>query len=86
MTKHRILSIDAIASGDDMWDWNMWYQIGVFVEDTNDNESMEKILLEFFKSGVEDKLYFDDDGHNYVILDKDTHQPYYAIEYGAEID
>ncbi len=83
-----ILSIDAWREGYYSWTWNNWFKIG-----TIDLESFEKLTTNRKKiKWLRDEGYINeyskgnvtilDDGHNWVLEDKNTHEPIIAFEYG----
>lgn len=84
----NILSIDAWSNGDDGWDWNAWYKVGTLAKQEFERIKKEEGFISFFimNEYIIGKPYlFDlnDDGYNIVILNKETHEPLFAIEYGC---
>ena len=86
---YRILSIDAWADCEPgSWQWNNWFHVGDFlIEDT---EQGGAAIIEWFiaenmlKESARESCEVEDDGYNFVIQDKETGEPLYAIEYGAD--
>ena len=76
----RVLCIDAWGNSEGGWVWNRWYPVGSYKGDIDNNRQ----ILEFFADFVNDinLCYIADDGYNIVLYVKETHEPYYAIEYG----
>ena len=83
-----VLSIDAWGNQEDGYDWNQWFNVGTIVLDL-DAENRE-IICAMVNAGYLTKAGLDaaeveDDGYNIVILDKETREPVFAIEYGPTI-
>jgi len=89
----KVLSIDAWADccgcecqddGPKCWSWNNWHTIGQ-LETLPDNDSaiIDLMINEcFLKPTARSLVFVDDDQYNYVICDKESHEPIFAIEYG----
>lgn len=103
MSKYRILSIDAWAGpcmdsshteencDCNNWEWNNWFNTGVFYYESEYGELTEDTALQCIadKLGgspkeVKENFYIEDDQYNMVLCDKKDHKPIYAIEYGSE--
>lgn len=86
----NVLSIDAWADGEDGWTWNNWHKVGTAPLATCDLPPAEIIAFMISEGYVQDGaaslVEVDDDQYNMVILDKDTREPLFALEYGAVID
>ncbi|NBT33371.1 MAG: hypothetical protein EBT13_16140 [Rhodobacteraceae bacterium] len=79
-----VLSIDAWTDGDDGWTWNNWYRAGTV--DVDINAGTDAILHAMYDAGFitrTDGGDVDDDQYNLVIVDAETREPLFAIEYGA---
>jgi len=84
---YRVLSIDAWREPEGGWTWNQWYNAGT-IPDTCLNWSNRKLFkwfrdegkLSSFSTG---KIALEDDQYNLVIVNKNTREPLFAIEYGA---
>lgn len=86
MKTYKVLSIDAWGNQEDGYDWNQWYNAGTI--DLDINASNEVILKAMFDNGYitnSDLGDVDDDQYNLVIIDKETREPLFAIEYGNSI-
>jgi hypothetical protein len=79
-----VLSIDAWGNQDDGYDWNQWFNVGTIDIDLDDeNRDIIRAMVDagyLTKAGL-DVCDVDDDGYNIVILDKETREPVFAIEY-----
>jgi hypothetical protein len=83
--KYKVLSIDALAGMEEgTWEWNAWHNVGELeLTDSELDNPIEKMIQEgFLKDSARGRAELDDDGHNVVILDKETKEPIFAIEYG----
>lgn len=84
----RILSIDAWGNADDGYDWNAWYKVGEISKGEFERIELEEGFLNWFiGEGYVDEKYpleIEDDEHNIIIVDKETREPLFAIEYGNE--
>ena len=84
--KARILSIDAWHDGEG-WQWNNWFTIQETI-DVPDNATNRQILklardeYGILNDASKGKVGIDDDGHNIVILNKNTREPLFAFCYG----
>lgn len=83
----KVLSIDAWRY-DGGWNWNQWYLLSTTVpENIIDNN---RKLLNYLRAhgvlgeGSKGRVAVEDDQHNKVIVDKNTFEPLYAVEYGSE--
>lgn len=74
------------------WEWNNWFNVGYFYESEYGKlteKSALKCLATKLSVSVEElseNHMIEDDQYNYVLINKTTNQPYYAIEYGSEQD
>ena len=86
--KFPVLSIDAWSEGESSWTWNAWYRAGwVEIEDFakfQSESALDLLFAEGYLTQV-DGGEVEDDGHNLVILDAQTREPLFAIEYGNQI-
>lgn len=87
----NVLSIDAWRTADG-WTWNNWHKVGSVDADTinafapdgklNVRKFLNWARTEGYLSAASaGKLACDDDCHNYVILNKNTREPLYAVPY-----
>ena len=79
-----VLSIDAWTDGDDGWTWNNWYRAGTV--DVDIDAGTDAILRAMYDAGFitrTDGGDVEDDQYNLVIVDAETREPLFAIEYGA---
>jgi len=85
----KILSIDAWKT-EGGWTWNNWYAHGVITKaDFEKLDSNRKVLSWLREEGYlseysKGRVAIEDDQYNLVIVDKNTKEPLYAIEYGPE--
>jgi len=82
--KFQVLSIDAWGNQEDGYDWNDWHKVGyidISLKDTH-QEIIQKMYVNGFISNTTGGEV-EDDGHNWVIVDKSTRAPVLAIEYGT---
>lgn len=93
MSKHQILSIEAWRDGDG-WTWNQWHERGTVTGDqlgaVTDGGKLNarKFLAMLRDEGFNlpaGKVAVEDDGYNYVAVQKNTREPLYAVCYGDEI-
>jgi hypothetical protein len=89
--KMQVLSIDAwtvLNDGEDSpsWEWNNWFRVGnIDISDKDtDYQIIEKMFVNGFISNIQD-ADLEDDQYNYVIVDKQTREPLFAIEYGSVV-
>ena len=83
-----VLSIDAWGNPEDGYEWNQWFHVGT-IELNLDAENRE-IIQAMVNAGYLtpkglDVATVEDDGYNLVIIDKETGEPAFAIEYGPTI-
>ena len=85
----KILSIDAWRDGNG-WTWNQWFTVGTINKEDFEKLDTPRKSIKWFRDNdfitneSKGKVEIDDDGHNVVICNKNTHQPLFAIEYGPE--
>jgi hypothetical protein len=86
----NVLSIDALADGEDSWTWNNWHKVGTCPLATCDlppGDIIAFMISEgYLRDGVADRCEVDDDQYNMVIVDAATREPLFALEYGAADD
>ena len=86
----NILSIDARRDGDSST-WNAWYKCGTIDKATF--EALEakgtRAILRYLRDEAgllsdasKGRVSVEDDGYNVVIVDRNTREPLFAIEYG----
>lgn len=83
--KYKVFSIEAWAGMEEgSWEWNNWFYVGELeLTDSELNNPIERLIQEgFLKESARERGAVDDDGHNVVIVDKETREPIFAIEYG----
>jgi hypothetical protein len=85
----NVLSIDAWAEGEDGWTWNNWHKVGTCALATCGLPPAEIIAFMvdegYLRAGAADRCEVDDDQYNMVILDADTREPLFALEYGPAV-
>lgn len=85
----KVLSIDAWRDGEG-WMWNNWYNVETsepFPEALLGNTRKTLNLLRkegLMGSNSIGRVTIEDDQYNYVVMDRKTRQPLYAIEYGSQ--
>lgn len=84
-----ILSICGWNYGKCEWGWNAWTYLDATAPSICLEWSHRKILkylrndLQLLSERSKGKVAIEDDGYNLVVINKNTHEPLYAIEYGA---
>jgi hypothetical protein len=82
----NVLSIDAWADGEDGWTWNNWHKVGTCPLSTCDLEpaALIRFMIEegYLQEAAATLADVDDDQYNMVIVDKETREPLFALEYG----
>ena len=85
----NVLSIDAWADGEDGWTWNQWHKVGTCPLATCDLPHADLIayMIEegYLQDGAGDKVEVEDDQYNMVVLDAETREPLFALEYGPAV-
>jgi hypothetical protein len=76
----RVLSIDAWGNKTDGFEWNQWYVVGTYEGDLTPRKCL-KWLRDQGRLG-KIRCLCEDDGFNYVILERGTEKPRYAFAYG----
>ena len=82
---YQVLSIDAWAGSEaGSWEWNNWHDIGRIELTARELDNPIEAMIEagFLKETARELAGVDDDGHNVVIINKETLEPVYAIVYG----
>ena len=83
-----VLSIDAWGNETDGYEWNQWFHVGSIDLDLDaENRDIIRAMVNagyLTQQGL-DVCDVEDDGFNIVILDKETREPVFAIEYGPTI-
>lgn len=83
-----VLSIDAWGNLEDGYTWNQWFNVGSIDLDLDaENRDIIRAMVNagYLTSAGLDVCDIEDDGFNIVILDKETREPVFAIEYGPTI-
>lgn len=85
----NVLSIDAWADGEGGWTWNQWHKVGSCSLATCDLEpaAIIQFMIDegYLQAGAADRCEVDDDQYNMVIIDADTREPLFALEYGPAV-
>jgi hypothetical protein len=79
-----VLSIDAWAEPDGGWTWNQWFNVGSIDLDLDAED--RQIIQAMVNAGYLTQQGLDvcdveDDDYNIVIVDRETREPVFAIEY-----
>jgi len=83
--KCKVLSIDAVRHIGS-WEWNSWYSAGeIEIDIDGSNRSILKAMRkeDFLGDDSKGKITVKDDEYNIMILNKNTLEPIFAIEYGS---
>lgn len=83
---YKILSIDAWGNENEGYEWNNWFNVGEITLPLN--PSNDQILNCAKNAGYITQIEggdIEDDQYNYVIVDKNSREPIFAIEYGSTI-
>lgn len=83
--KYMVLSIEAWPSMEEgSWEWNSWHRVGELELTLSELDNPIEIMIKekFLKESARERAELEDDGHNVVIVDKETREPIFAIEYG----
>lgn len=88
-TTINVLSIEAWAEGEDSWRWNSWRKVGTCPLATCDLEpaAIIRFMIDegYLHDAAADRVELDDDQYNLVIVNKETGEPLFALEYGAVV-
>ena len=79
-----VLSIDAWGNETDGYEWNQWFNVGSIDIDLDAaNHDIIRAMVDagYLTSAALESAEVEDDGFNIVIVDKETQEPVYAIEY-----
>jgi hypothetical protein len=83
-----VLSIDAWGNLEDGYEWNQWFNVGSIDLDLDaENRQIIQAMVNagYLTALALESAEVEDDGFNIVILDKETREPVFAIEYGPTI-
>jgi hypothetical protein len=83
-----VLSIDAWGNLEDGYEWNQWFNVGSIDLDLDaeDRDIIRAMVNAGYLTALAlESAEVEDDGFNIVILDKETREPVFAIEYGPTI-
>lgn len=88
-TTINVLSIDAWADGEDGWTWNNWHKVGTCPLATCALEPPAiigyMVREGYLRTGAGELVEVEDDQYNIVIVDKETREPLFALEYGPAV-
>ena len=79
-----VLSIDAWAEPDGGWTWNQWFNVGSIdldLDAANHDIIRAMVNAGYLTSAALESAVVEDDGYNLVIVDMETQEPVFAIEY-----
>jgi hypothetical protein len=88
ITNFSRLSIDAWGNETDGYEWNQWFNVGSIDLDLDaENRDIIRAMVNagYLTALALESAEVEDDGFNIVILDKETREPVFAIEYGPTI-
>ena len=83
-----VLSIDAWGNKTDGYEWNQLFNVGSIDIDLDaENRDIIRAMVNagYLTALALESAAVEDDGFNIVILDKETREPVFAIEYGPTI-
>jgi ketosteroid isomerase-like protein len=83
-----VLSIDAWGNETDGYEWNQWFNVGSIDLDLDaeDRQIIQAMVNAGYLTALAlESAEVEDDGFNIVILDMETREPVFAIEYGPTI-
>jgi hypothetical protein len=83
-----VLSIDAWGNLEDGYEWNQWFNVGnIDIDLDAENRQIIQAMVNagYLTALALESAEVEDDGFNIVILDKETREPVFAIEYGPTI-
>ena len=83
-----VLSIDAWGNLEGGYDWNNWFNVGTIDLDLDaENRDIIRAMVNagYLTALALESAAVEDDGYNLVIIDKETREPVFAIEYGPTI-
>jgi hypothetical protein len=83
-----VLSIDAWGNLEDGYEWNQWFNVGSIDLDLDaENRQIIQAMVNagYLTALALESAEVEDDGFNIVIIDKETREPVFAIEYGPTI-
>lgn len=79
-----VLSIDAWGNQEDGYEWNQWFNVGSIDIDLDaENRDIIRAMVNagYLTALALESAAVEDDGFNIVIIDKETREPVFAIEY-----
>ena len=83
-----VLSIDAWGNETDGYEWNQWFNVGSIdldLDAANHDIIRAMVNAGYLTALALESAVVEDDGFNIVILDMETREPVFAIEYGPTI-
>ena len=83
-----VLSIDAWGNETDGYEWNQWFNVGsIDIDlDAEDREIIQAMVNAGYLTALAlESAAVEDDDYNLVIVDRETREPVFAIEYGPTI-
>jgi hypothetical protein len=83
-----VLSIDAWGNETDGYEWNQWFNVGTIDLDLDaeDRDIIRAMVNAGYLTALAlESAEVEDDDYNLVIVDKETREPVFAIEYGPTI-
>lgn len=85
---YKILSVEAWRDPEGGWTWNAWYDTGERYESHWPKTPREVFArlreLTLLSEASKGNMALEDDGYNLVVTNRNTREPIFAIEYGAE--
>jgi hypothetical protein len=79
-----VLSIDAWGNPEDGYEWNQWFNVGSIdldLDAANHDIIRAMVNAGYLTALALESAVVEDDGYNLVIVDMETREPVFAIEY-----
>ena len=79
-----VLSIDAWGNPEDGYEWNQWFHVGTIDLDLDaEDRDIIRAMVNagYLTSAALESAVVEDDDYNLVIVDLETREPVFAIEY-----
>jgi hypothetical protein len=82
----NVLSIEAWRTHEGGWTWNSWHKVGEVESVPDTNRGVIKLLRDegYLSEKSKGRVTVEDDGYNKVVVDRNTREPLFAIEYGPD--
>jgi hypothetical protein len=84
-----VLSIDAWGNETDGYEWNQWFNVGTIdidLDAANHDIIRAMVNAGYLTTLALESAVVEDDDYNLVIVDMETREPVFAIEYGPVLN